>query len=229
MATNTDKLELVRQMLAKAEATDYPAEAEAFTAAAERLIMKHNLDRAEVDAKDEPEDVGRVTYTYVDRYGLAWVHLWHGVGKSLKTCEVSYRKYGSNRWEVTVYGTAEDVRLTKRLVESLIAQAKVAMKVWWAEFEDKPVVRSKVFMEKRSYYVGFALGASSRVEREMAEESTERQSTALVLVSRYERAKQEMERHTRRAKGRSHGATGSLGDGVADGRKAETSNRVQVG
>ena len=35
MTDNTKKIELIKQMLAKAESTNHPAEAETFTAAAE--------------------------------------------------------------------------------------------------------------------------------------------------------------------------------------------------
>src|SRR5690606_21149948 len=40
----------VRMMLAKAESTPYPAEAEAFTAAAHSLMARHSIDRAVLEA-----------------------------------------------------------------------------------------------------------------------------------------------------------------------------------
>lgn len=223
----SDTLDLIRQILAKAESTPYPEEAEMLSARAEKLMIRHGIEQAMLH-KEAPGKVTREYRWYDDRYSDAWATMWDAVSRGLGTCAIARIKQGG-RLGVIIFGTAEDIAFADQLVTSLILQAQNGMKVWWKPFVNAGYPRSQVFREKRSYLIGFAVGVEDRMtlERQVAEgEST---GSALVLADRRTAAQNTMQNELNlvKLKDRKHHTNG-MNVGRADGQRANV-GMTQVG
>ncbi|MDG4803289.1 DUF2786 domain-containing protein [Micromonospora sp. WMMD980] len=123
-ATGSRMLDRVRALLAKAESTAYPAEAEAFTAKAQELMARHSIDTALLDATAaRPDRPGGIRLGTDAPYAAA---------KALLIQEVA----GANRCEsvwsddlgfATVLGFPADLAAVELLHTSLLVQATAAM------------------------------------------------------------------------------------------------------
>ncbi|HKB31265.1 MAG TPA: DUF2786 domain-containing protein [Streptosporangiaceae bacterium] len=114
----------IRALLAKAESTEFPDEAEALSARAQELMARHSIDRALVDARSgrpgEPE--GR--RLPVDNPYEAPKALLVDVVAAANRCRaVWHRGLGFS----TVYGFAADLGAVELLYTSLLVQATTAM------------------------------------------------------------------------------------------------------
>jgi hypothetical protein len=118
-------LDRVRALLAKAEATDYPEEAEAYTAKAQELMTRHRIDHAVLAAtaggdRDRPA-ARRIA---VDNPYEAAKTLLLQVVAEANTCRAVWMK----RFGLTaVVGFAADLDATEVLFTSLLVQATRAM------------------------------------------------------------------------------------------------------
>lgn len=93
------KIELIQQLLAKAESTT-PEEAEALTEHAERLMVKYGIEQAMLNSKKSEKDGDKIVQETIDftgAYRLEWVALGHqvchGLG-SLRTLKSTWK----NKW-----------------------------------------------------------------------------------------------------------------------------------
>ncbi len=114
----------IRALLAKAESTEFPDEAEALSTRAQELMARHSIDQALVDAgsgqRDEPEGC-RLP---VDNPYEAPKALLVDVVATANRCRaVWHRKLGFS----TVYGFAADLGAVELLYTSLLVQATTAM------------------------------------------------------------------------------------------------------
>ena len=95
-------LERVRLLLAKAEATTYPAEAETFTAGAQALMARHSIDRALLDAARPEHDAPRGRRIGVDRpYQQAKVMLLGVVAHANRCRSVWTKESASSPWSAS--------------------------------------------------------------------------------------------------------------------------------
>ena len=122
---DTRTLERVRALLAKAEATNYPEEAETYTAKAQELMTRHSIDYAMLGApkagmKQQP--TGR--RIAVDNPYEAQKAILLDVTATANRCKAIWsREFGFS----TVVGFAADVAATELLFTSLLLQASAAM------------------------------------------------------------------------------------------------------
>ena len=114
----------MRALLAKAESTSFPEEAEALTAKAQELMSRHAVDRALVDAAaaGATSAVGR-------RLGLDDPYAG---AKSLLLSEVAEANGCRSVWSkdlgfATVFGQEADIDSVELLFTSLLGQATAAM------------------------------------------------------------------------------------------------------
>ncbi|WP_254909715.1 DUF2786 domain-containing protein, partial [Micromonospora sp. NBS 11-29] len=123
-ATGSRMLDRVRALLAKAESTGYPAEAEAFTAKAQELMSRHSIDAALLDAAAErPDRPGGVRIGTDAPYAAA---------KALLIQEVAAANRCESVWSddlgfATVLGFPADLAAVELLHTSLLVQATAAM------------------------------------------------------------------------------------------------------
>lgn len=122
--TDPRQLERVRALLAKAESTNFPEEAEAYTAKAQELMARHSIDYALLamrsSARDEP--VGR-RVGVENPYEAPKVLLLDAVARANRCRAVWASSFGF----VTVLGFDGDIDAVEMLFTSLLVQATAAM------------------------------------------------------------------------------------------------------
>jgi hypothetical protein len=119
--------ERVRALLAKAESTTFPDEAEAFTAKAQELIARHAIDLAMLgrdrnDRSPQGDAVGR-RVLIDDPYGKAKSMLLGAIA-SANGCKTVW---SSGMGIATVFGAPNDLDAVELLFASLLTQATAAM------------------------------------------------------------------------------------------------------
>ncbi|MEU6072921.1 DUF2786 domain-containing protein [Micromonospora sp. NPDC047074] len=117
-------LDRVRALLAKAESTTYPAEAEALTGKAQELIARHSIDQALLAGVAEPADQpGGVRLGTEPPYAGAKALLAQEVAAANR-CEAVW---SDDLGFTTVLGWPADLEAVELLYTSLLVQATAAM------------------------------------------------------------------------------------------------------
>lgn len=117
----TDYESKVKALLAKAESTEFPAEAEALTAKAMALIAEHNIEITD-------DDPGKMVDSYVvvpGPYRNQRVRLWHAVARVNGV--FSLQNGGQRYMRGIGYGTEEAIYMTEALFHSLMIQGDRAL------------------------------------------------------------------------------------------------------
>lgn len=228
------KIELIAQLLAKAESTT-PEEAEALTEHAERLMLKYMIDQATIDARrnaqgNKGEEIIQVKVECGGSYRKALMWLTVNVGRAFGNVE--FLKSNDNGKKITVWlvGFESDVHQLQTLVNSLQVQGAVALRSWWKDHKDDyQHVRSYEQWEARSSFVeGFGRGAAERIRNSRAEAvQTASTGTDLVLVERGAKVQEYMDSlNTRKGRAtKSHYDYTANQAGQAAGRQANTGGR----
>lgn len=199
MSEPQDYTDKIAKLLQKAEANGTtPEEAEALTAAAERIMLKHSIDQAVIDAKRAaagkdatPESIITVTIDFTGIYSKGLVLMAHQVTQALGELKgYSTQGRGSNmRW--TIVGFESDALQAETLVRSLHLQAISAMGAWWKrEGKENAFWQTGMeqFKSKRQFIVSFGAGAGERIARAkraaMNTEEVRSSGAELVLVNK---------------------------------------------
>lgn len=179
-------LRKVTSLLAKAESTNFPDEAEALTAKAQELMTRHAIEAAHLDAQrgDTPRVGGR-RVGIDDPYAGARFLLLSAVAGANR-CRAVWTKQW---WFSTVFGDEGDLDAVELLYTSLLVQATRAMV---AEPRPSSATAGGTRSFRQSFLVAFAGRIGERLaeaaEAVTADEAT--RSTALVplLAARREAA-----------------------------------------
>lgn len=227
------KIELIKQLLAKAESTT-PEEAEALTEHAERLMLKYGIEQAMLDSKkgDKAGDaVVTDTITFTGSYRLEWLSLANQVCQGLGTLRTLKSTY-KNKWaRVYIIGYSSDVARAKMLIESLQTQCQVATRAWWKGHKTEYLSDTPYDQEaaRRSFAKGFGIGAGTRIftnrNRVVRESGT---GTELVLVGRQQKV-DAVFASIAKGKDNSRGGKGShaaRGAGIRAGEQAVTGEQA---
>ncbi|MCA2318215.1 DUF2786 domain-containing protein [Mycobacterium intracellulare] len=148
----------VRALLAKAEATDYPDEAEALSAKAQALMVRHSLREAVAN-----HDRGRVSVcaarrVWIDNpYVAAKVALVQAVAQANRCRTVWVKDLGC----VVTVGDETDLDLVDLLSTSLLVQANRAMIIAGRRHEVRGQSRTKSF--RLSFLVAYATRIGERL------------------------------------------------------------------
>ena len=152
-------LDRVRALLAKAESTTFPAEAEALTGKAQELITRHSIDEALLAAGAERDDVpGGVRLSTDTPYAGAKALLVQEVAAANR-CEAVW---SDDLGFATVLGWPADLVAVELLYTSLLVQATAAMLRGRAERRPGSGRRTKVWDE--SFLNAFALRIGERLQ-----------------------------------------------------------------
>lgn len=233
--TAEKKLELIAQLLAKAESTT-PEEAEALTEHASRLMVKYGIEQARIDERRaklgqaseriiEERMIFRGTYAR-DLRGIG-IDVVFGLG-TMRPLQSEWRGEGS---VLHIVGFESDVQQAKTLIASLELQAMVALRAWWkqvrASYAYEWYTESDRRRARSGFLRGFGSGAGARI-RESRQRVVEEAGTGtdLVLVSRRKRVDAEVDSQTRGvARGRRQADSHGFSYGHRAGRQANTGER----
>jgi hypothetical protein len=144
-------LRRIRGLLAKAESTEFPDEAEALTAKAQELMTRHAVDAALLDAGPWPTGGGAVDSRRVhvrEPYVRAKMQLLGAVAEANDVRVVWY----SNLGIANLIGVRSDVAAVELLFTSLLLQVAQAL----TATERSLRVRSASRSFRRSYLLGYA-------------------------------------------------------------------------
>lgn len=190
-------LNRVRALLAKADSTEYPAEAEAFTAKAHALMAQYGIEQAQLAATGKIKDEIRVMrINMIGTYTDAKTRLLSAISLACRCRTVRWSSARSSAVSyVDVIGHNTDLQRVELLYTSLLLQATGQLS------RQRPP--TNVFGEllvsvptfRRSWYTGFTNEVRARLERIEAQAAAAAQaaatttdtggkSTELVLVDR---------------------------------------------
>jgi Protein of unknown function (DUF2786) len=201
-------LNRVRGLLAKAESTQYPAEAEAYTAKAQELVTRYSIDEALLEARAGDEIVPLVRRIGVDHpYEGEKAALLNAVAEANRCYAVWSPELGFS----TVFGFDADIDAVDLLHTSLLVQAQHAMSR--TEPPGGKAGRARLRAYRQSFLVAFAVRIGERLagaaEEALAEAVRGTDGTATadllpVLASRDEQVRDCLRKvfpHTTRGRG----------------------------
>lgn len=233
------RLDTIAKLLAKAESTKFPAEAEALTEQAERMMIRYGIDKAQVDMERgkrgevrEPiverqvDYHGQTRYTHLDGASDV-IHAF-----SLATC---LQRRGRSMDTLYIIGAQTDVSQMIQLANSLMIQATAAQVAWWRTHTDKAwMTQGERRIERREYLISWYRGATVRARRIVAEargESSAGTGAEIVLADRQARAQAAVGemypgiKHARAAR-LTRGSDEARRSGVKDGLTANVNGKA---
>lgn len=155
----------VRGLLAKAESTEFPEEAEALSAKAQELMSRHAFERALLDADDHVPQTASSRRVWLDTpYVGAKAQLVASVAAANRSRGVVYEKIGF----IALIGADLDLEITELLSTSLLLQATRAMVAAGASRTTGIEARSRTY--RQSFLLAYATRIGQRLSA-AAEES----------------------------------------------------------
>jgi hypothetical protein len=162
----------IRALLAKAEATGYPQEAEALSAKAQELMARHSVDEALLSAHaPSPDAPGACRIGVEPPYEQAKAVLLDAVAEANHCRAVWNESLGFS----TVVGFETDLEAVELLYTSLLVQAETAMTK--AEAAQRAGGRKRTKTFRQSFLAAYAHRAGTRL-RAVAERTTAESGTA---------------------------------------------------
>lgn len=221
----------VKKLLAKAEGTDNPHEAEAFFVAAQKLIAEHRISQAELDAVDQKGDEIGANEVSAFEFRLEgeWeTQLAHVI---IRTNGCEFMRCKDDK-RIEIFGTTEDVMLVKFLFETTRDTFRRLSKVMWRNNKDSEFTKKNQYI--RSFLLGACAGLKEKITRMTAEvvQETGASQYALVLANKVERARAYVieHRNVRFSKSRTKvGSDSAFGDGREVGRNHQLSRPLYGG
>ncbi|MFG3130123.1 DUF2786 domain-containing protein [Streptomyces tendae] len=167
----------IRALLAKAEATGYPEEAEALSAKAQELMARHSVDEALLAAQAQgsatsPDTPGACRIGVEPPYEQAKAVLLDAVADANHCRAVWNEPFGFS----TVVGYEADLEAVELLYTSLLVQAEAAMTK--AEAGQRAGGRKRTKTFRQSFLAAYAHRAGTRL-RAAAEAATEAAATGV--------------------------------------------------
>lgn len=238
MTEDDRRLSTIRALLAKAEATEYPDEAEAFFAKASELISRWAIDEAmlwagsDASGRERPEELQLMMHApYLPQKAVlvGAVATAHGC-RAVRIVSPS----GVGKEVISIVGFPTELRWVDTLATSLMVQLTSAM----LSRCPSGLTPSASASWRRSFIIGFAEEVGRRLESDRAAAAAERDaaasasdaasagagggsssSTALVLASRAEEVDVEVRRRHPRLRS-SWASSGRSASGRREGRAA---------
>lgn len=167
----------VRALLAKAEATNFPEEAEALSAKAQELMSRYSLHQsvADYDRNRQPVAAGR----------RMWIDSPYAGAKALLVQAVATANRCRAVWAeslgfVTVIGAETEINLVELLTTSLLVQANRAMLAAGRQVSSRGHTRTRSF--RQSFLVAYATRIGERLNTTNATVTAEMADSRLLPV-----------------------------------------------
>jgi hypothetical protein len=149
----------VRALLAKAESTEFPEEAEALSAKAQELMNRHAFERALLDVTEHKPQTATSRRIWLDSpYVDAKAQLVHCIAQANRCRAVQYGTLGF----VALVGETMDLEITELLATSLLVQATKAMVAEGSQISRAGVSRTRSF--RQSFLVAYAVRIGERLK-----------------------------------------------------------------
>jgi hypothetical protein len=152
------KLDKIRALLAKAEATSFDEEADAFTTKAQELIARYAISEAMLESGTDPHaDVVALRLNVDDPYASAKALLLQAISDA-NNCATSWIEWIGVSM---VFGREADTRAVELLYASLLLQANASMRRAGSVVDHAGRSRTRSF--RQSFLVGFASRTKERL------------------------------------------------------------------
>ena len=180
----------ISALMAKADSTNSPEEAQAFYAKAEQLMLRYAIDRASLEkgSKVEKEEVTMVTVAFPhtrERFKALGVF-----GSSLLNEAIGLTGIAVNTrtYTITLYGRKADVTHARTIIEAAWRQAENHLRVWRKSSEAYAQVYASAdwptyYKMLDSYVFGFCQGAGAKIQEGQEEFIQKTAGAELVLAS----------------------------------------------
>ncbi|MBI2704175.1 MAG: DUF2786 domain-containing protein [Actinobacteria bacterium] len=186
----------VRALLAKAESTNFPDEAESLTAKAQELMARHAIDQAVIDEQGRRDSSARAPRPkrfrvwIDDPYAMPKAMLMHAIAEANRSRSIFDDSYGY----VTLVGYSVDLEVVSLLYTSLLVQATTAVVA--AGSRKDQFGRSSTRSFRQSFWLSYGARIGERLNeaaRTSVDEATEAHGESLlpVLASRQEKVEDE--------------------------------------
>lgn len=236
-AENEKLAKRIADLVAKAERTDNEHEAAIFMAKAEELMLKHAIDRADLEARGKlqkqpittkvvPFPHAKCYYTPMCFFGA------YSIVKAIGLVDMTYTQWN---YSIMLWGTPTDIANAETMIRSAWTQAIAARKFFVAT--DPELARLKaLFGTNHSAYWnaiyqflrGYMMGFASKIT-EAKNQVVKETGAALVLVGRHDEIEL-LKKKQGVGKGRSRNTgavyTNAYAKGKAEGRSANIGNQV---
>ncbi|HEY3561135.1 MAG TPA: DUF2786 domain-containing protein, partial [Kribbella sp.] len=156
---NGKMLARIRALLAKAEATEFPDEAEALSGKAQELMAKFSLDSALIEADEEIPDGSAARRLWVDTPYVSAKAQLVGAVASANRCRTVVIE---NLAVVTVVGAELELQHTEILSTSLLVQANRAMLAAGKQIGRRGESRTRSF--RQSFLMAYAMRIGERLQ-----------------------------------------------------------------
>ncbi|WP_406137602.1 DUF2786 domain-containing protein [Streptomyces sp. NBC_01089] len=168
----------IRALLAKAEATDYAAEAEALSGKAQELMARHSIDEARLAAEGRLTDTPAACRIGVDApYETAKAVLLDAVATANRCRAVWNSAFGFS----TVVGFEPDLEVVELLHASLLVQGLAAMAR--AEAAQRAGGRKRTKTFRQSFLAAYAARLGDRLARTAREVTAESAGSLLPVLA----------------------------------------------
>lgn len=214
----------VRALLAKAESTQFPDEAESLSAKAQELMNRHAFERAVLDGEQQRKQTAASTRLWLDApYVDAKSHLVSAIAETNRCRAVFYPHLGF----VALVGESMDLEITELLATSLLVQATRAMVAEGSHSTRTGTSRTRSF--RQSFLVSYAKRIGERLEEAgvRAHDPVEDERLLPVLAARSQVVEETFEKMFTKLTQKS--ATVSNGAGWEAGRAAADRADITVG
>lgn len=212
----------IRALLAKAEATEFPSEAETLTAKATELMAKYGIEQAMLaDAEPSRDKVTNKILQIDNPYGIDKALLLQYIARPLRCRAIRIGAIRGQR--VHLFGFAADIERLEILFTSLLVQSANALAATSTPYGRQAVSFRKSFLAGFSAAVTNRLrAAEQRAQEEAAPSADSGRSVALVLADRSTAVDREVaeEYPDVRTSHRTVGRNG-YGEGAAAGNRAD--------
>jgi hypothetical protein len=218
----------VRALLAKAESSSFPEEAEALSAKAQELMTRHALDRVLVEADSSVPSIVATRRLWLDAPYLDAKSLLVDVVSKANRCRAIYHPgYGFS----SVLGDENDLESVELLVTSLLLQATKAMVAGGSRQTRGGQSRTRSY--RQSFLVAYATRIGERLAQATSATIAETHDSAKllpVLASQMRKVNAEFETRFPEVKGKQLAASNEEGWGAgkaaADRAQLETRRAV---
>lgn len=179
----------IKALLNKAESTHSAEEAQAFTAKAEELMLKHAIDQARlVDPEVRDEEIIRDVFPYLHT-GSRWKSLGvMGAGTINAAIGLTGLAINNKSKTITLYGRKADCDHVRLVIQSAWRQAEAHLARWRKlDAEYKFFLATKdwpnYYRALDSFVYGFCEGAAAKISAAKEEYLAKDVGAELVLVS----------------------------------------------